>query len=152
MKVKIYSQDGKSTGDHDFKLREDFKEISPQVVHDSITAYRAAQRSGTACTKTVADVSGTGKKPWKQKGTGRARAGQARSPILRKGGVAHGPKPRDDTKKISKATRKLAFEQALSTRIQEGDVVVVESFDVKAPKTKDFVGILKGLKVEMCCI
>jgi large subunit ribosomal protein L4 len=148
MKVKIYSQDGKAKGDHDFKLRDDFKEVSPQVVHDAITAYRAAQRSGTANTKTVAEVAGSGKKPWRQKGTGRARAGLVRSPIWRKGGVVFGPKPRDYSKKISKATRKLAFEQALSTRIQEGDVVVVESIDIKAPKTKDFVGILKGLKVE----
>src|SRR3954467_8829506 len=115
MKVTIFNQDGKSQGDHDFKLRDDFKDVSPQVVHDAVTAYRAAQRSGTACTKTVAEVSGSGKKPWRQKGTGRARAGQARSPVWRKGGVVFGPKPRDYSKNISKKVRKLAFEQALST-------------------------------------
>jgi large subunit ribosomal protein L4 len=148
MKVKVYSQDGKAKGDQDFKLREDFKEVSPQVIHDTITAYRAAQRSGTACTKTVAEVAGSGKKPWRQKGTGRARAGLVRSPIWRKGGVVFGPKPRDYSKDLPKGTRKLAFEQALSTRIQEGDVVVVDALDINAPKTKEFVGILKGLKVE----
>lgn len=148
MKIKIYNQDGKPQGDHDFRLREDFKDLSPQVIHDAITAYRAAQRSGTANTKTVAEVAGSGKKPWRQKGTGRARAGLVRSPIWRKGGVVFGPKPRDYSKNISKRVRKLAFEQALSTRIQEGDVMVVDSFDVKTSKTKDFVGILKSLKVE----
>jgi large subunit ribosomal protein L4 len=148
MKIKIYSQDGKSKGDHDFKLREEFKDVSPQVIHDAVTAYRAAQRSGSANTKTVAEVAGSGKKPWRQKGTGRARAGLVRSPIWRKGGVVFGPKPRDYSKNISKRVRKLAFEQALSTRIQEGDVIVVDSIEMKTPKTKDFVEILKDLKVE----
>lgn len=148
MKIKIYSQNGKEKGDQDFNLREDFKKVSPQVIHDAITAYRAAQRSGTACTKTVAEVAGSGKKPWRQKGTGRARAGLARSPVWRKGGVVFGPKPRDYTKAIPKAVKKLAFEQALSTRVKEGDVIVLDSFDVSTAKTKDFVGILKSLKVE----
>lgn len=148
MKVTVYSQDGKSKGDQDFKIREDLNEVSTQTVHDVVVAHRAAQRSGTASVKTIAQVAGSGKKPYRQKGTGRARAGLVRSPIWRKGGVAHGPKPRDYTKDIPKAVRKLAFEQALSSRIKDGDVTVVESFDVKAPKTKEFVSILKGLKVE----
>jgi large subunit ribosomal protein L4 len=148
MKVKIQSQDGRASGEKSFKLREDFKEISPQVIHDVVTAYRAAQRSGTANTKTVAEVAGSGKKPFRQKGTGRARAGLVRSPIWRKGGVVFGPKPRDYSKDVSKQVRKLAFEQALSTRIQEGDVIVLNSLEVGSPKTKEFVGILKGLKIE----
>ena len=148
MKIKIYNQDGTANREQDLKLRDDFKGISPQVIHDVITAYRAAQRSGTANTKTVAEVAGSGKKPWRQKGTGRARAGLVRSPIWRKGGVVFGPKPRDYSKNISKGVKKLAFEQALSTRLREGDVVVVDSLEVKTPKTKDFVGILKGLKIE----
>lgn len=148
MKIKVYKQDGKSVGEQDFKLRDDFNETSPQVIHDAITAYRAAQRSGTANTKTIAEVAGSGKKPWRQKGTGRARAGLVRSPIWRKGGVVFGPKPRDYSKNISKGVRKLAFEQALSTRIKEGDVVVVEGLDVKSSKTKEFVSILKDLNVD----
>jgi large subunit ribosomal protein L4 len=148
MKVKIYNQDGKAKGEQDVNLREDFKETSPQVIHDTITAYRAAQRSGTANTKTIAEVNGTGKKQWRQKGTGNARAGLKQSPIWRKGGVVFGPKPRDYSKDLPKHVRKLAFEQALSTRIQDGDVVVVDSLDVKNPKTQEFVGILKNLKVE----
>ncbi|MBI4027707.1 MAG: 50S ribosomal protein L4 [Verrucomicrobia bacterium] len=148
MKITIYSQDGQPQGDQEIKLRDDFKGISPQVIHDVITAHRAAQRSGTACTKTIAEVAGSGKKPWRQKGTGRARAGLARSPIWRKGGVVFGPKPRDYSKTVPKRVKKLAFEQALSTRIRDGDVIVLDALDVKTPKTRDFAGILKGLKVD----
>ncbi len=147
MKITIYNQDGTARGEHDFKLENDFKDTSPQVIHDVITAYRAAQRSGTANTKTIAEVAGSGKKPWRQKGTGRARAGLVRSPIWRKGGVVFGPKPRDYSKSVSKRVRKLAFEQALSTRIQEGDVLVLDSLEVKTSKTKDFLAILKKLKL-----
>ncbi len=148
MKIKVYSQDGKAKGEQEFKLRDDFKDVSPQVIHDAVTAYRAAQRSGSANTKTVAEVAGSGKKPWRQKGTGRARAGLVRSPIWRKGGVVFGPRPRDYSKDIPKQVKKLAFEQALSSRLQNGDVVVVETLDVKSPKTKEFVDLLRGLKVE----
>lgn len=147
MKVKIFNQDGKPKGDGDFALREDFKSVSPQVVHDVVTAYRAAQRSGTACTKTIAEVAGSGKKMYRQKGTGMARAGQIRSPIRRGGGVVFGPKPRDYSKRVPRAVRQLAFEQALSTRIQSGDVVVLDALDVKTPKTREFVSVLKGLNV-----
>ncbi len=148
MKVKIYSQSGEAKGEHEVPLREDFSRASPQVIHDVITAHRAAQRAGTACTKTVAEVAGSGKKPWKQKGTGRARAGYARSPVWRKGGVVFGPKPRDYSKNLPKRVKRLAFEQALSSRLQDGDVVVLESLEMTAPKTSDFVRMMKSLKVE----
>lgn len=148
MKITIYNQDGTTHGEHEVPIRDDLKRVSPQVIHDVVTAYRAAQRSGTACTKTVAEVAGSGKKPWRQKGTGRARAGLARSPVWRKGGVVFGPKPRDYSKDTPKQVKKLAFEQALSTRIEDGDVVVVDSLEITTPKVRDFVGILKGLKVD----
>ena len=148
MKVKIYSQDGKSKGEQDFAIRDDFKKVSPQVLHDVVTAYRAGQRSGTANTKTIAEVAGSGKKPWRQKGTGRARAGLVRSPIWRKGGVVFGPKPRDYSKKVPKQVKKLAFEQALSSRIQNGDVIVLDSLEVKTSKTKEFVNLIQGLKID----
>src|SRR6187455_1658001 len=93
-----------------------------QAVHDAIVAMRAARRSGSANSKTKAEVNLSGAKPWRQKGTGRARAGYKSSPIWRGGGVVFGPKPRDYTKKISKATRRLAFLKALSERINAGDV------------------------------
>jgi large subunit ribosomal protein L4 len=114
-----------------------------QAVHDVVVAMRAARRSGTANTKTKAEVDLSGSKPWRQKGTGRARAGYASSPIWRGGGVVFGPKPRDYTKKVSKTLRRLAFRKALSERIAAGDVLTVDKFAVTEIKTKSFVDLVK---------
>ena len=116
-----------------------------QAVHDAVVAYNAAQRSGTACTKTAGEVQGSNKKPWKQKGTGRARAGSVRSPLWAGGGVVFGPKPRDFTKKISKKTRGLALRKALSARLKAGDVVVVDDLKLASSKTKEFVKVISAL-------
>ncbi len=113
-----------------------------QAVHDVVVALQAARRSGTACTKTKGDVALSGRKPWRQKGTGRARAGYFSSPVWVGGGVAHGPKPRDYSKDVPKKVRKLAFRKALSARILGGDVLLVDSFAVKEPKTKQFVELV----------
>jgi large subunit ribosomal protein L4 len=115
-----------------------------QAVHDVVVALQAARRSGTACTKTKGDVALSGRKPWRQKGTGRARAGYFSSPVWVGGGVAHGPKPRDYSKNIPKAVKKLAFRKALSARIALGDVLLVESFAVAEAKTRKFVDLLKS--------
>ena len=114
-----------------------------QAVHDVIVAMRAARRSGSANTKTKAEVDLSGAKPWRQKGTGRARAGYKSSPIWRGGGVVFGPKPRDYSKKISKSARRLAFRKALSERIKAGDVLTIDKFVVQELKTKSFVALLK---------
>ena len=116
-----------------------------QAVHDAIVAMRANRRSGTASVKTKATVNLSGKKPWKQKGTGRARAGYASSPVWSGGGVVHGPHPRSYAKKTPKAVKKLAFRKALSSRILAGDVLVTDTFEVKEGKTKSFVTLRKGL-------
>jgi large subunit ribosomal protein L4 len=116
-----------------------------QAVHDVVVAMRANRRSGTASVKTKSTVNLSGKKPWKQKGTGRARAGYASSPVWSGGGVVHGPHPRSYAKKTPKAVKKLAFRKALSARILSGDVLIVDSFEVKEGKTKAFVSLLKGL-------
>src|SRR5271155_5118596 len=108
-----------------------------QAVHDVVVASRAARRSGTASTKTKATVNLSGKKPWRQKGTGRARAGYASSPVWSGGGVVFGPKPRDYSKKVPKSVRRLALLKALSARIMAGDVLVAEDIKVATPKTKD---------------
>ena len=110
-----------------------------QAVHDVVVALRANRRSGTANTKSKADVNLSGAKPWRQKGTGRARAGYKSSPVWVGGGVAFGPKPRDYSKKVTKSVRRLAFQKAFSARIIAGDVLVVDSFSIAAPKTKEFV-------------
>lgn len=114
-----------------------------QAVHDVIVAMRAARRSGSANTKTKAEVDLSGAKPWRQKGTGRARAGYKSSPIWRGGGVVFGPKPRDYSKKNPKSVRRLAFRKALSERINAGDVLTVDEFVVTELKTKSFVSLLK---------
>jgi large subunit ribosomal protein L4 len=117
-----------------------------QAVHDTVTAYRAAQRMGTACTKNVGDVSGSNKKPWRQKGTGRARAGSNQSPLWPGGGVVFGPKPRDYTKTISKKTKALALRKALSERLKLGDVIIVDDLKLASAKTKEFVGVIDALQ------
>jgi len=114
-----------------------------QALHETVVAMRAARRSGSANTKTKAEVAFSGAKPWKQKGTGRARAGYRSSALWRKGGVVFGPKPRDYSKKISKTVRRLAFQKALSERITAGDVLTIDAFAVKELKTKAFVSLVK---------
>jgi large subunit ribosomal protein L4 len=148
MKLTIKDSKGNNQGELDvkFPLVEDGK--GTQAVHDSVVAYRAAQRMGTACTKTMGEVTGTGKKPWRQKGTGRARAGSFASPLWRGGGVVFGPKPRDFAKKVSRKTRQLALRKALSERLRAGDVVLIDDLKLASPKTKDFVGLLTALDVK----
>jgi large subunit ribosomal protein L4 len=114
-----------------------------QAVHYVVVAMRAARRSGSANTKTKAEVDLSGAKPWRQKGTGRARAGYKSSPIWRGGGVVFGPKPRDYSKRISKSVRRLAFRKALSERIKAGDVLTIDKFVVPELKTKSFVDLLR---------
>lgn len=147
MKIAIKNLEGKDQGEHEIKfpLIEDGR--GTQAVHDVVVAYRAARRSGTASTKTMGEVAGTGKKPWRQKGTGRARAGSFQSPLWVGGGVTFGPKPRDFSKKVSKKTRQLALRKALSERLKAGDVVVVDDLKLESPKTKDFVGLISRLEL-----
>ncbi len=118
-----------------------------QAVKDAVTAIRNAMRAGTASTKGKGEVAGSNKKPWKQKGTGNARAGFRQSPVWRGGGVAHGPKPRDFSQKINKKVMKLAFARAVSDKIVAGDVIVLDEFKFEAPKTKLMAALLKTLGV-----
>ncbi|MDZ4816496.1 MAG: 50S ribosomal protein L4 [Verrucomicrobiota bacterium] len=122
--------------------------IGTQALHDTVVAYQANRRTGTASTKTKGTVSFSGTKPWRQKGTGRARAGYRSSPLWRKGGVVFGPLPRDFSKTTPKSVKRLAFRKALSSRIMGGDVILVDVVLVSKPKTKDFLTVLKDLKVE----
>jgi len=148
MKIAIKDIKGKSRGELEvnFPLVEDGK--GTQAVHDAVVAHQAAQRMGTACTKNVGEVAGTNKKPWRQKGTGRARAGSFQSPLWRGGGVVFGPRPRDFGKKVNAKTRQLALRKALSERLKAGDVVVVDDLKLDSPKTKDFIGVLSALDLK----
>jgi large subunit ribosomal protein L4 len=148
MKIAIKNLEGKDQGEYEVKFPVIEDGRGTQAVHDAVTAYRAAQRSGTACTKNVGEVSGSNKKPWRQKGTGRARAGSHQSPLWVGGGVVFGPKPRDFAKKVSKKTKQLALRKALSERIKAGDVIVVNDLKLESPKTKDFVGVISKLDVK----
>ena len=119
-----------------------------QVIHDTVTALRANRRSGTASVKTKATVNGSGAKPWRQKGTGRARAGYKSSPVWVGGGVVFGPHPRDYSKKVSKSVKKIALRKALSERIKAGDVLIVDEFAIKDPKTKEFATAIAKITEE----
>ena len=148
MKLTVKDIKGKSAGELEVKFEVIENGRGTQAVHDAVTAYRAAQRSGTACTKTAGEVQGSNKKPWKQKGTGRARAGSVRSPLWRGGGVVFGPKPRDFSKKVNGSTKKLALRKALGERLKMGDVTIVSDFKLAAAKTKDFLSALNALDID----
>lgn len=148
MKLSVKNIQGKNQGELDvkFELIEDGR--GTQAVHDTVVAYQAAQRMGTACTKTAGEVAGTNKKPWRQKGTGRARAGSFQSPLWVGGGVVFGPKPRSYAKKVNARTRQLALRKALSERLKAGDVVVVDDLKLSSPKTKEFLGVIGALELK----
>ena len=148
MKLAVKDIKGQSQGELEVKFALIENGKGTQAVHDAVVAYLANRRMGTACTKNVGEVAGTNKKPWRQKGTGRARAGSFRSPLWRGGGVVFGPKPRDFTKKVSKSTKQLALRKALSERLKSGDVLVVDDLKLDSPKTKEFVGVLNALQME----
>ena len=149
MKVNVQNTKGDSVEELEINF-DSFEDDSKglQAVHDAVVAYRASQRSGTACAKTRSEVAGTGKKPWRQKGTGRARAGSKQSPIWRGGGVVFGPRPRSFRKDINKKTRKLALRKALSERFKAGEVLVVDQVQMDQPKTKEVIRLLDQLKVD----
>lgn len=127
-------------------------EIKEHLLHDVVRMQRAAKRAGTASTKTRSDVRGSGAKPFRQKGTGRARAGSRKSPIWRGGGVVFGPKPRDFSIKLNRKVRQQAVAMALSARFQEENLVVIDDFTLAQIKTKDFVSVMAALGLESALI
>ncbi len=118
------------------------------AVHQAVVAHQAANRAGTASTLRKGEVAGSNKKPWRQKGTGMARAGYRQSPVWRGGGVAFGPHPRSYAKKMPKKMRRLAFRRALSERIKEGSIKLLDNLTLSEPKTKAVASVLKALGVE----
>ncbi|MEK7686248.1 MAG: 50S ribosomal protein L4 [Verrucomicrobiota bacterium] len=148
MKLTIKDIKGNNQGEVEVNLPLVETGKGLQAVHDVIAAYNSAQRNGTACTKTMGEVAGTGRKPWRQKGTGRARAGSFASPLWRGGGVVFGPKPRDFRKKVSKTTKQLALRKALTERLKAGDILLVDEIKLESHKTKEFLGMLSALQLE----
>jgi len=146
--ARVFTAAGAQTGQ--MALDPDIFGIEPNtaVMHQVVTAQLAAARAGTASTKTRGEVSGGGKKPWRQKGLGRARHGSTRSPQWKGGGVAHGPKPRDYSQRTPKKMKRLALRSALSARAAADSVLIVDAFDWEAPKTKSATALLAGMGVE----
>ena len=147
-KVDVYNIEGKKVSD--IELADSVFGIEPNenIVHSVLKNYLANQRQGTQNTKTRAEVSGGGKKPWRQKGTGRARQGSTRAPQWIKGGVALGPKPRSYRYTVNKKERRLAIRSVLSSKILEKELTVVDKLELKEIKTKSMVKALSALKVE----
>ncbi len=149
MELEVYKKDGKLSGEK-VTLRPDVFEIEPNdhAIYQAVRVYLANQRQGTHKTKTTGEVSGSGKRPWKQKKTGRARVGYVRSPLWKGGGTIFGPVPRDYSMKIPQKLKTLARKSALSYRAKESDIKVIEDFMFDAPKTSEMFSILKALKLE----
>ena len=144
--LNIYKLDGSQSGT--VELNNEIFGIEPNktVMHEVLVAELAELRQGSASTKTRAEVRGGGRKPFRQKGSGRARQGSTRAPHMVGGGVVHGPKPRNYAKKINKKVRKLALRSALATKINAGNLIVLDDFTLDVPKTKTFVEFANGVK------
>ncbi|MBW1636356.1 MAG: 50S ribosomal protein L4 [Deltaproteobacteria bacterium] len=150
--VNIVNTKNESVGEIELNNEVFNREVKEYILHDVVRMQRAARRSGNSCTKTRVEVSGGGAKPWRQKGTGRARAGTRTSPIWRGGGVSFGPKPRDYSFKLNRKVKQQAISMAISARLQEGNLIVLDAFTMEKIKTKDFVGIMDVLDADNALI
>jgi large subunit ribosomal protein L4 len=146
--VKVRNLKNEEVGDLDLSDAVFGAELNETLIHAAVRNYLANARQGTSATKTRGDVSGSGRKLWKQKGTGRARIASLRSPLWKGGGNVHGPQPRDWSYSMPKKMRKGALRSALSERLREGNLVVLEGFSLDQPKTKDFIASLGKLGIE----
>jgi len=145
-KVSVFDMAGKKLSDMD--LADSIFGIEPSIpaMHLCVVSYLANQRQGTQSTLTRAEVSGGGKKPWRQKGTGRARQGSTRAPQWYHGGIAHGPKPRDYKKEVNKKVRRLALKSALSAKLADNELIVLDSLNLTEIKTKTMANVVKALE------
>ena len=147
-KVDLYNMDGKVIGDIELSENVFGAEVNADVMYLAVESYLANQRQGTQSTKTRSEVSGGGIKPWKQKGTGRARQGSIRAPQWIKGGIALGPKPRTYTIKLTKKVKRLALKSALSSKVVENNIMVLDEINLSEIKTKNMVNMLNNLKLD----
>ncbi|MCG8403041.1 MAG: 50S ribosomal protein L4 [Firmicutes bacterium] len=147
-KVAIYNVNGEQVGEMDLNDHIFGVPVHRQAMFDVVNMHLAGKRRGTHDTKTRSEVRGGGRKPWRQKGTGRARHGTIRSPIWRGGGIVFGPHPRDYSFRLNKKVRRLAMKSALSSKVEAGSIVVVEGIQMEAPKTRDMIQMLNNLKID----
>lgn len=150
--VALYDIKGQNIGD--IALSEEIfgQPVNAAVMHEVVVAHLANCRQGTQSAKTRSEVSGGGKKPWRQKGTGRARQGSTRSPQWRHGGVVFAPKPRDYTIRVNKKVKRLAMKSALSSKVEGNELIVFDALNIEAPKTKEMVKVLKAVDVNKALI
>ena len=146
--VSVYSMSNEKVGDINLSDSIFNVEMNVGLVHQAVVMQLASQRQGTHSTKTRAEVRGGGRKPWRQKGTGRARVGSRRSPLWRGGGVIFGPKPRDYSFRMPRKQRRLALKCVRSDKVKSGDLIVLDDLNFEAPKTKQFVQLLNDFNVE----
>lgn len=146
--VALYNISGEQIGELALKDEIFGVEVHESVLHDAVVMQLASRRLGTHDTKTRSEVSGGGRKPWRQKGTGRARHGTIRSPIWRGGGIVFGPHPRDYGYSLPKKVRRLALRSALSVKVNSGDILILDELKLDQPKTRDMARILNNLKVD----
>ena len=151
-KVAVYDITGKAVGEIELSDNIFGQEVNANVLHEVVKAYLANQRQGTQSALTRAEVSGGGIKPWRQKGTGRARQGSTRSPQWRHGGVVFAPKPRDYTIRVNKKVKRLAMKSALSSKILDTDLIVFNELNLAAAKTKEMVKTLEAVKADKALI
>jgi large subunit ribosomal protein L4 len=145
--VDIFNIQKEKVGELDLKDDIFGVEVRGDILHEVVTWQRACRRSGCACTKTRGEVRGGGRKPWRQKGTGRARSGSNRSPVWKGGGTTFGPRPRSYAYTLPKKVRRLALKMALSSKLESGQLVVLDSYPHAEPKTKDFVAVLQAFEL-----
>lgn len=145
-KVSVYNIEGAQVGEIELDDSVFGVEVNEHLMHKAVVAHLAAKRQGTQSAKTRAEVSGGGKKPWRQKGTGHARQGSIRAPQWKGGGIVFAPKPRDYEVKINKKEKRAALKSALTTKVNEGKIVVLDSFNLDEIKTKKFVAVLDAVK------
>ena len=151
-KVDLLNVEGKKVGDIELAENIFAVEVNEDVMHEVVVNYLANQRQGTQSTKTRSEVAGGGKKPWKQKGTGRARQGSIRAPQWIKGGIALGPKPRSYKYTLNKKVKRLALKSALTTKVLENKLIVLDALELEEIKTKTMAGILANLNVEKALV
>ena len=151
-KVDLLNMEGKKVGNIELSEEVFGVEVNEYVMHDVVVNYLANQRQGTQSTKTRSEVSGGGKKPWKQKGTGRARQGSIRAPQWIKGGIALGPKPRSYKYTLNKKVKRLALKSALTTKLQENAIIVLDELNFDEIKTKSMANVLSAIKAEKALV
>jgi large subunit ribosomal protein L4 len=147
-KLQVFDKSGKPAAEVDMPESVFAYPDKGHLVYEAVVNYQANQRQGTAATKTRANVAGGGKKPWRQKGTGRARAGSTRSPLWRKGGTVFGPQPRDYSYELPKKARRNALRSVLSRKLADSLILVLSELDIKEPKTKEAAALLKAFHID----